>query len=64
MTCSWAQDAPNILWWEMVPGARGDAAESRADTEPKQRVGGPVLQQGEVRISNRFACLFAPMQEG
>lgn len=46
MTCSWAQDAPNILWWEMVPGARGDAAESRADTEPKQRVGGPVLQQG------------------
>ena len=46
MTCSWAQDAPNILWWEMGPGARGDAAENRAGMEPKQRAGGPVLQQG------------------
>lgn len=46
MTCPWAQDAPNILRWEMGPQAPGDAAESRAGIEPRQRAGGSVLQQG------------------
>ena len=45
MTCPWAQDAPNLLRWEMGPRAPGDAAESRAGIEPRQRAGGSVLQQ-------------------
>ena len=46
MTCPWAQDTPNILRWEMGPRTPGDAAESRAGTEPRQRAGGSVLQRG------------------